>query len=485
MTPIHPFHGQFVIHNQPNPLNKKWRPRQLGQFVLETHPALSVTPIQTDSGNQVGVFVGYPISPAHEYKPQTACLPPGFVPRATNAESLEDWLYGWRGRYVAIIGPRLYLDAIGSLACVYSPKQQCVASSPWLIPEAKGDEEIVQAYGMPESGKFYPAGLTPIRGVKRLLPNHYLDLETMQAYPHWPSFDFRNHDVTWAKRGNTSQLTYEIGRRLWENISAVTAKREVYLSLTAGRDSRMLLAAAWNEQKRVKFFTYQEQHDTVDLHIARKMAERFGLSWSPLGETEPSLRDKQIWELDVGHCVYGAISRHSNRFAQCDPNRVRLPGLAGEIGRAYYWRPGDREDSKISATDLLRRMKLPINHPATTAHMETWIESVPPWMNTYDLLDACYIENRLGGWAGPSLYGSDRHFAGQIVPLADRYIIERMMALPPEYRRQQWMATEVIRRAWPALIELPFNRYTGVRRWASRHGLRQCVRWAKRVVRMR
>lgn len=437
------FYGQFVIHKRDETFRVGWRRFDVGEWHVETHPVL---PAKLAHGNMT---LGYRLE--HD-----------------------------AGRYAEVRKEdsawRLYLDPIGSLACVYSPEQQCVASTPRLIPDVEQDRELIQAYGMPQSCKFYPAGLTPYKGVHRLLPNHYLDLETMTPHRHWPMQDFKLKD-------DTDDLTFEIANRLRYNIKAVAEKRQLYLSLTAGQDSRMLLAAAPPSlREQMKFFTYAELSDTVDLHIAEKLAERFGLSWTPLPYESPTQSDMDNWHRDVGDSVSGAIAKHACRFGQLDPTRVRMPGLAGEIGRAYYWRKGDWGNVPEDAT-LLERMKVPATHKPTLERMEAWRKSVPLWLNTYDLLDLAYIEHRLGCWAGPALYGTDKYFAGQIVPLADRYIIERMMSLPPEYRMEQRMAPDVIRTAWPELLKLPFNRYTGVRRYLSRHGLMQCARWVKQQAR--
>ena len=99
------------------------------------------------------------------------------------------------GRFVAIdlsAEGRVYLDGCGSLAVVYCPDLERVASSPGLIPRTPStgdDESLIRALGLPESDAWYPFGLTPRHGVERLLPNHYLDLTRWTAYRHWPPSD--------------------------------------------------------------------------------------------------------------------------------------------------------------------------------------------------------------------------------------------------------------------------------------------------------
>jgi hypothetical protein len=244
----------------------------------------------------------------------------------------------------------------------------------------------------------------------------------------------------------------------------------------------MLLAADRDVLDYAQLFTYGEVRETQDIHIARQIAKQQDLSWQPLPLTHASAEDLEQWQATVGYCVAGAIWKHSPRFTGLKPGRVRMPGLGGEIGRSFYWRSHDRADSTLSPADLLTRMKLPTDDTSSLA-MEMWCKSLPGWLNTYDVLDLAYIEHRLGCWAGPALYGSDEYFAGQLVPFADRYLIERMLSLPPDYRAKQGLARDLIARAWPELLRWPFNRFTGIRRYCSRAGMRYYARQMKRAVR--
>jgi len=471
------FYGQFLLHKLKEAQCPGWNMLRIGDYTLETHPALSLTPIITAEGKQYGFFLGYMISPANQYAPEAA-----FVPRDINLEhekELEDWLYSWRGRYVAIINPtsyspRLYLDAIGSMSCVYSVESQLCCSSPRLLHSLSWDDDLVRTYEMPKSGKFYPAGLTPFKSVLRLMPNFFLDLETMSVSRHWPQRNFkRDYENT--------NVIHQIVLRLGNNICSVAQAHDVYLSLTAGRDSRMLLAASRHKIDSIKFFTYDSKYMNVDLHIATKIAKKMRLSWSALPILPSSEQYLDAWQTDVGHCVAGAIWRHSQSFSQLLPGHIRIPGLGGEIGRCYYWRSHDQSDSMISAKALLQRMHLPTDF-VSLQKVNSWIESLPSWLDAYDMLDLAYIEHRLGCWAGPSLYGNDQYFHGQLAPFGDRYLIEQMLSISPDYRQRQELVHDGIRVAWPELLSFPFNRYTGIRYHFSSSGVYHHLRQLKRAM---
>ena len=61
------------------------------------------------------------------------------------------------------------------------------------------------------------------------------------------------------------------------------------------------------------------------------------------------------------------------------------------------------------------------------------------------------------GW--PLAYG---HVGSKcrVSPLIHREIFDAMLRLPFEYRRSQRFAVDVIKRRWPSLLRIPFNKYT-------------------------
>lgn len=470
-------HGQFVLYPSDKTIvtpSGGWK-RRFGSYILKTQIALPVAPIRDLYDNSLeGYVLGNPIISNRPSKLTIDRL----------GISDEDFLRDWHGRYVVILNPeqpKVYLDPIGSMGCVYSPTDRACASTPWLMPSTLYDEALHHSYGMPRSGLYYPAGMTPTTNTHRLLPNFRLDMETMTTERYWPCVPFQNSDPR--------KTVPQIMDKLSNTISAIV-QRESYFSLTAGRDSRLLLAAARKYRKAIKFFTYAEEHMTIDYHMAGKIAGDMHLNWSGMLVEQPCDEDLNRWQADVGHSVAGPIWRHSASFKYLAPDHVRVTGVGGEIGRCYYWRHGDQHcwhrgdqaDTHVDAKVLLDRMGLPTDK-ATLGAMNDWFLTLPKDMlSSFDILDLAYIEHRLGCWAGPSLYGSDRYFSGQIVPFADRDLIELMMSLPPEYRMAQRMVDDGIRLCWPELLDYPFNEYTGMRRYFTIEGVKGHLRSLKHAM---
>jgi hypothetical protein len=83
------------------------------------------------------------------------------------------------------------------------------------------------------------------------------------------------------------------------------------------------------------------------------------------------------------------------------------------------------------------------------------------------LLDLLYLEQRVGCWAAAQFYGhvGPRSF---IVPFNQRRVIDALFHLPYDFRLNDRLAEVAIDATWPALLDLPFNEFTGLEATADR-----------------
>jgi hypothetical protein len=192
------------------------------------------------------------------------------------------------------------------------------------------------------------------------------------------------------------------------------------------------------------------------------LARRHGLEYDVVHWEEASASDLSTWLDRTGACAAGAIWKGAKTDEQLDPARVNVVGLAGEVGRAFYWRKSDSPTSPLSWSDLLERIRAPALEQIGE-RARRWLEGVP-LRDTLTILDLLYLEQRLGGWAGPTLYGNVRS-RYIVLPFNAPRIFQLMLTLPYEYRRANRFAEDLIRARWPELLDLPFNEPIGWRRW--------------------
>jgi hypothetical protein len=460
--------GQFVLTRSPGRVPEGFTRREHGGWELGSCD-LPVVGLRSRAGAPLGWCLGHPIV--------DGVLTSADIMVDTADTARVDWtavdaLYErLAGRFVLVLltaeEPTVLMDAYGSLAAVFSAQQQIVASTPTLIG-ADWDDELIRITGFPDRATWLPFGLTLRQGVRRILANHALDLRGWRTERHWlptpPSAATSGADVAVV-----------VHERIRSAIDAVAAEHPLTLSLTAGRDSRVLLACARDHLDRAALFTLvPDGTDTVDAHLAERLASRFALPHEFLPVLPADPRGSGGWLASTGHAVGGELWRAHESLRRLDPTRVLLPGTAGEVGRAHTFRPGDPAESAVRPETLLRRLRLPA-HALYLEHAEAWLAGLPdlPYETTLEL---GYIEQRLSCWAGPGHYGNQASLF-ELAPFASRPLFSAMLAAPLAYRHGEQLATDICRIAWPELLKVPFDRFTGPRGTA-----RAVVSRAKRVV---
>lgn len=439
---------QFVLSPRACKTLDGFAAHESGGWHLYTHPALPVRELAGGAGWLLGEAV--PLEGGQ-------ALPP--------ADGVERWQRDMAGRYAVVLTgmePRLYLDAGGTLAAVYSEEAQLVASTTSAGAAALGEQPSVkesrERYRRGRSNSFWPAGLTSDARFARLLPNHRLDLRSWRAVRCWPSA---------APAAVADPATF-VAERLGRAIERAAQRHgAAYLPLTGGKDSRALVAAALARglEKRITFvsFASENPYTVADLKVARRIVTRFGLEHRALWLGPERDADKERYLLRIGCDGSWGKSRDFDRACseQLELGGVWMTGFAGEVGRAFYWEndPAPPDGAWPDARDLLARMGVPVTD-ATERAMGGWLQDAPKFLDRTQLLDLAYLEQRLGAWASVHLYGA-AHFTEQLLPFADRAIFEAMMGTPAEYRRAGTIMVDIVRAACPRLLEIPYGPIPG------------------------
>lgn len=472
--------GQFVLSCDSDNIPESWPRRKHSAWVLGTHPSLPVVDICTEHGTQIGWLVGYPITTDGGLYPQKLVYPE-FESRNPDENQIESELYKLGGRFIAVFlsenFSRLYLDPSGSLAAVYSTRIPLIASTTTLIDQKPHvcNEELGKAFGMPESNLWYTFGLTARKFIYRLLPNHYLDLNKWKSVRHWPK------PSGLPAASDPDQSVSEIIQILGNHISAVADKHPIYLGLTAGRDTRMLLACARNHLDRIRLFTFKPNLKNVDSHIADKIAKKLDLNHEFIPIEYANQAQIDNWYYRTGHCLSGAIACIHPTQEKLDKNRALLPGLAGEIHCIHRNEEQDSFDSSLDPEELLSRMDMPKCKELSTLACN-WLSAIDQF-NIFLKMDLMWIEQRLGCWAAPMAHGADNYSVCHLLPFSHRRIFELALTLPLGYRKNKQMTVDICSQLWPELLEFPFNGFSRFTKYRKK--LTWYFKRAKNYVRSR
>ncbi len=502
---------QFILCRDRDQIPEDWPRNAVQQWWLGHHPSLPVVQLSDGDGNPVGWLLGYAVDDGGTLLEggHTATVP------CATTDELEDWIYLNGGRFATIVVTpfleRVYLDPCGSLSAVYCSSLECVASTTTLVPRDGDTREIAEhmsAVGIPRDG-MYPLHRTPRKNVLRLLPNHFLDLGTWEAERHWPKTS------RFAVR-DTADVVSSVVDRVRLNISGLMDAWPVLLRLTAGRDSRMLLACARPFADRITFFTAEhersDERSWLDCSTGSRVAKDLGLRYVRLSHRRPRPEDLDEWLVRTGWSVGEERGWQAcTTFKSLPPGHADLVGMCGELGRAEHWpeqlpafwtpHAGQSEFGRDQLLDFFLIFYgggRPLPHPQSRSTIAEWLES----MQTYDLhlvFDLFEIEQRLGTWGGVFPYGFAHDGRFQLFPFSHRQIFEALLSLPISVRLNDDLTHLLIESEWPALLAYPFNRprrlqriktaqfralrFSGRARRAARHPMRSARRIVARIRR--
>ncbi|WP_237068043.1 hypothetical protein [Microbulbifer guangxiensis] len=354
-------------------------------------------------------------------------------------------------------------DPAAMMGVVYNPGQQILASTPTmlsLLEEQQPDPEVRRALSGGKGEVWFPLGLTPYLGVKRLLPNHTLGLNSWQAkrvFP-LPGGEGRcgNPDV------EPRQAIARIGELIRSNVKALVDDGHRIAQLTGGRDSRIVLAASreWHQQMQFQTVVLDRYCCRLDCHIAADIARRFDLNYRQLPFLEPSKEELAGWLHRVGYCVEDTVASMGKTARVHDSHSHEINGTCGEALRAPYWYTDDARLTRLSSAGLLMRMGI-VRNPYTLALAEKWLAGLPEGMSVANVLGLAYTEIRAAGWAGPTLYGHELSLPS-ISPFNCGDYYREILALPEEYRGAKKVIPALMDYLWPELGRIPFNRAQGL-----------------------
>ena len=450
--------GQFVLTRDARYVPSGWPARSAAGWTLGVAPDLPVLDLLAADQRQRLWLIGHPL-----VGDEGGSDWPAWLSGRVGAGELDDALDALGGTWCAVIfdegGARFRLDAAGTLSAVYSPESFCVASTCTLMPAgAVSDEDTDLLESMWRSKEsFLPFGLTPRRGVKRLLPNHVLDLRSFAPSRDWPPTGRS------ASRAAPEELVEHIVRLLVRSVQAACASQRPLMGLTGGRDSRVLLGCAGARLRDLDCFTWVLPDPIArrDLRAAIALAGLAGVSHEVVRVRVPTTEQRQRWVFKTG----GAVSDERNLWMaanseQWGRERTLIIGAGGEVGRAYYWRAGDGANSKLEVRDLIDRMGAPMHDRVIQAGLQ-WLQGLEGY-SVRGQLDLAYIEQRMGCWAGVLAYGwADG--PRRVMPFVNRQLFELMLALSEEVRARDSLAAAVLERTSPELLAFGFNRPATVR----------------------
>ena len=447
--------GQFVISTVAGPCPSGWRQRQLDGLFLNLAPEVNVVPVLDADGTSIGLLFGTPIDIDRGAIVDGQYRIDRKLDDARDLDDLiETCIYRLTGSFLFVLSAlglrRVYLDADGTLSVVYDEEAKVAGATAAALLDAAGYQErfrakLYKTLDVDNAG-WFTAGLTAHEGISRLLCNHYLDLDTWTAKRHWPL------DAVAISEDPMSSCA-RICERVSQTIAILAGTGKTSVALTAGNDSRLLLACSRHLLANLSFVTVAAPTAELDVACATRLARQFGLRHELLPYREATPEEADLWRHRAGHCVGGNNVKMHPSVKPLE-GRYFIGGLGGEVGRGFLWLNADH-GTAIDAKGLVTRLKLPQNAKVIQA-VDAWLAPILHFDALF-ILDLAYLELRMSAWGFCDSYVKPKQH--EIHPMISRANFVDMLSLPPEMRRKGEVYFKAIDTLWKEVSEVPINKY--------------------------
>lgn len=360
--------------------------------------------------------------------------------------------------YGGLLGRRLYPDCGGTIPIVYcAENRRFGASANQLFDRAEYDRRLLRKRVDKLINKEGHAGwisgtLTAHAGTERLLANHYLDLDRFTAHRFWP-----HENMLAAPAPTLPQAVESVAKAMKGFVEALVEQHHVTVALTAGLDSRLILAASRNVIDRVSAYTFSSGIETYDHIVPRKMCAALGMRHEIVPMVLATADELEIWDREVGHAARSFNRLFYPTMARIDANMV-LTGMFGEPARCFLydddWRTID--DRQASPANILARLKQP-QDSEQEANLAAWLAPIAHLPHSV-ILDLAYVELRMSSWAMAQA-PIQRISSWMLMPFAQWSIQNIFLTLPVEVRASEPVLQQIGKHLWPEAMEWPINAY--------------------------
>lgn len=433
---------------------------------LTAHPDLACT--QAMDGDRELTLIGHmldPLAPDATNEDIVRALLHRFTSREGLISAIERFGGRWLLVAMSVEESFLFHDTLGLRQAFYT--DPVVTGAMWVMSQAGIASEMLsltpdeQALDYLDTQTFrrtfesrFPAAASTFQGLKHLLPNHWLDLRTGKSHRFWPSAPLETLTPGTA--------IDRICMLMSGQIRAAAARFDLALSLTAGFDSRLMLATAREVADRICTVTLRQGRmpdHFPDIEIPARLLKRLGLSHDVIQATstmtpEFSLQFKR--NVFLAHDHYGhdaeAILKHFGR------TKAVLAGSGAEVGRCAFRRKLPHADYVRFTPELLAWLEYGSTHPFLVEHFREWLADVSQ-QNHVKLLDLLEWEQDYGNWLAMTQLEFDIAWCEIFTPYNCRQLLATLLGVDERYRKapDYLLFQRAIQKAWPELLSEPIN----------------------------
>jgi len=491
------FRRQYIIAPRKIQIGPSWNHLKAGENIhISAHPDIELT--RADRGEKILFLIGFIFNHQKTAETNQEILE-GILEKAEDLNSLFDLFDSKSGRFVVIarFGKEyiLFNDASGFRNIYYYRDvsgNYWYASQPGLIAERCNveldydNQEDLNTLPLfrNTSEYWFPGTLSAYRGIFNLVPNHYMDMQTGRTRRFWPRRQVKKYEL--------KECIDTVVPMLQSHIEASVHRFHTAFTITAGLDTRILLAASRKYTEDLTFLTHTHPAllpQNPDIVIPRKILRDNNIPHTIVHHREKI--DECFKSISRRNVIYARESKVMNAFTfnqyflEEKQEPLVLNGVCSELTRTFYRLP---VYAKLTDKLLCALAGMSGSSVARTQFRQ-WLDGVGAY-SSYGVrvLDLFYWENRNAKWPGYNEY--DIAF-DSYSPFNCRKLVEIMLGvdlkfrIPPHFHLHR----ELIKAMWPELLEYPINPPQSFREMAANKlrgtKLFETARFLKIMLRMR
>ena len=460
------FRRQFLLTKMPVDQLEKWNCLKVDSYYLYTHPDLEVTSVD-DSLKSI-VLIGSLFDPTQPDKGNADIV------RDINSDisSIDDLfvrIKPYVGRYALLYKDDkdaiIVQDAISLREVYYCTEENRVicGSQPNFIAEysspkikTRTDTEFIEYYRKNSiNGRWNPyrkwvGDETFYEGVKHLMPNHFFDINIRAVRRYWPCEPLGRLRLDEAVERSCSFLK--------GSMRAIVHRYPIMMAVTAGWDSRTLLAASREIHDKIYFFINNEGlgHDHRDIAVPKKIFESIGVPFH-IHEI-PQEVDDEFRRIFLGNTFFASeriLPTIYNIYFKNHYGKVNILGM-GELGRQRLGKePKNWSDYRVLY--LFEQIK---ENRYLTRQVKKILSELLTIREKYGLKVSTLVfwEHYAGNWGAVGNSESDIAME-ELNPYVSHLLYETFLSVDDKYSnyKNPILFREMINNMWPQLLEMPIN----------------------------
>jgi hypothetical protein len=299
--------------------------------------------------------------------------------------------------------------------------------------------------------KAFLLNFTNYDGLYRLKPNFYLNIKDGENLRFFPFEKIKPIPLEVAVRKSSEIIT--------NFLKAANYRYKVMIPVSAGWDSRLLLAASRSLKNEMVYYVLQthakgSQH--YDIIIPGKLMRKLNLPIEII-DYPKLLKSEEIEIAENSISLYREknLEYIINYFYKKHPGKLTLNGNISEIVRLEFDEVFNLTPKKIAFIQKYSSLKY------VEDEYGKWLKKNKILFSKmgYRILDMLYWEENCANWVAKSKTEFRAYGIEVFSPFNSRELILTLYGLPKKYRRKQnpIVYKKMIEILWPELLQVPVN----------------------------